>query len=75
MRAKIERERYNAALKTKVVKYLGCTISYKNPVGYGYFAVKTPWGSPFNWIDGETYKSIAKAKEAIKRVHERMTAK
>jgi hypothetical protein len=73
MRWEAEKERYNAALKTKVVKYRGCTISYTNPAGYGYFVVKTPWENPF--IDGETYKSIVKAKEAIKRVHERMTAK
>lgn len=74
MRWELEKERYNAALKTKVVTYLGCTITYKNPFGFGYFAVKTPWDSPFNWIESDTFKSIAKAKEAVKRVHDKMGA-
>ncbi|MEK8128640.1 hypothetical protein WMW72_12055 [Paenibacillus filicis] len=65
MRWEAEKERYNAALKTNVVNYLGCTVSYKNISGYGRFYVQTPWDSH---IDGNEYTSIIKAKAAIKEV-------
>lgn len=70
MRWEAEKERYNSALKTKVVKYLGCSITYENPAGYAYFAVKAPWCGR---IELEEFKTITKAKEAIKRAKSRQS--
>ncbi len=68
----IEKKTYNAALKTKVVQYLGCTIKYENPAGYGYFTINTPFDS---YINHEQYGSVAEAKKAIKRVSDKMNGK
>lgn len=65
--SEIEKNKYNTELKTKVVKYLGCSIEYRKPVGFGCFIVIAPWETHINY---EKFSSIAKAKSAIKKSYD-----
>lgn len=69
--SEIEKNKYNAELKTKVVKYLGCSIEYRNSVGFGYFIVITPWETYINY---ERFSSIITAKAAVKKVYDKKKA-